>query len=119
MDRPETNSLDKEAIDQIFALQQHYALELRKSTCADRLRALDRFEKVFKASYKKMYAAAAADFGKPEAEVDLAEIMVVVSELAHIRKKLKRWMKPRPVRPLSPCSAPHQKLFSSQRAPAW
>ena len=46
-----------------------------------------------------MYAAAAADFGKPEAEVDLAEIMPVVSELAHIRKKLKRWMKPRPVRP--------------------
>ena len=99
MDIPETSSFDKAAIDQAFALQQHYALELRKSTCTDRLRALERFEKVFKASYKKMYAAAAADFGKPEAEVDLAEIMPVVSELAHIRKKLKRWMKPRPVRP--------------------
>ena len=118
MDIAVTKSLDTDSIDKIFARQQSYALELRKSTCADRLEVLTRFEKVFKASYKKMYAAAAADFGKPEAEVDLAEIMVVVSELAHIRKKLKKWMKPRPVRPF-PCSAPHQKLLPSQRVPAW
>ena len=31
MDIPETSSFDKAAIDQAFALQQHYALELRKS----------------------------------------------------------------------------------------
>ena len=31
----------------------------------------------------------AADFGKPGAEVDIAEIMIVLSELAHTRKKLK------------------------------
>ena len=98
MDKPEISPLDKTAIDRAFALQRGYAYELRKSTCTDRLEVLARFEKVFKASYQKMYAAAAADFGKPEAEVDMGEIMVVVSELAHIRKKLKSWMKPRPVR---------------------
>ena len=99
MDNPVISSSHKTDIDRAFALQQDYALELRKSTCAERLEVLARFEKVFKASYKKMYAAAAADFGKPEAEVDLAEIMVVVSELAHARKKLKKWMKPRRVMP--------------------
>jgi aldehyde dehydrogenase (NAD+) len=92
------SALDKSAIDHTFASQKACALKLRKSTCAERLEVLGRFEKVFKASYEKMYAAAAADFGKPEAEVDMAEIMVVVSELAHIRKNLKKWMKATPVK---------------------
>ena len=92
------NSVDKSAIDHTFASQKAYALKLRKSSCAERLEVLGRFEKVFKASYNKMYAAAAADFGKPEAEVDMTEIMVVVAELAHIRKNLKKWMKATPVK---------------------
>ena len=99
MNNTEISIADKSAIDNTFALQKAYALKLRKSTCAERLAVLARFEKVFKASYDKMYASAAADFGKPEAEVDMGEIMVVVSELAHIRKKLKKWMKATPVKP--------------------
>lgn len=98
MDNIEISAIDKSAIDHTFAAQKNYALKLRKSTCDERLDTLGRFEKVFKASYDKMYAAAAADFGKPEAEVDMTEIMVVVAELAHIRKNLKKWMKPTPVR---------------------
>jgi|TARA_B110000879_G_scaffold211299_1_gene303574 aldehyde dehydrogenase (NAD+) len=97
MSNLDISSVDKSAIDHTFASQQAYALKLRKSTCAERLKVLARFEKVFKASYDKIYAAAAADFGKPEAEVDMAEIMVVVADLAHIRKKLKKWMKATPV----------------------
>ena len=97
MNNLEISAVDKSAIDHTFASQKAYALKLRKSTCAERLEVLARFEKVFKASYAKMYAAAAADFGKPEAEVDMGEIMVVVSELAHIRKQLKKWMKATPV----------------------
>jgi aldehyde dehydrogenase (NAD+) len=97
MSNLDISSVDKSAIDHTFASQKAYALELRKSSCTERLKVLARFEKVFKASYEKMYAAAAADFGKPEAEVDIGEIMVVVSDLAHIRKKLKKWMKATPV----------------------
>ena len=98
MNNFDISAADKSAIDHTFASQKAYALKLRKSSCAERLEVLARFEKVFKASYARMYAAAAADFGKPEAEVDMAEIMVVVSDLAHIRKKLKKWMKATPVR---------------------
>ena len=97
MNNLEISAVDKSAIDHTFTAQKAYALKLRKSTCDERLEVLARFEKVFKASYAKMYAAAAADFGKPEAEVDMGEIMVVVSELAHIRKHLKKWMKATPV----------------------
>jgi len=98
MNGPELNLDTKAAIDAAFTAQKAYALKLRKSTCAQRLEVLARFEKVFKASYDKIYASAAADFGKPEAEVDIAEIMIVLSELSHIRKKLKGWMKPVSVR---------------------
>ena len=98
MNGPELNLGTKAAIDAAFTAQKAYALKLRKSTCAQRLEVLARFEKVFKASYDKIYASAAADFGKPEAEVDIAEIMIVLSELSHIRKKLKGWMKPVSVR---------------------
>ena len=52
------------------------------------------FERVFKASFEKLYKAAAEDFSKPESEVDTGEILTVLSELKHVRKNLKRWMKP-------------------------
>ena len=84
----------KAKIDQVFAQQKDYALELRKSDYSQRLAVLDRFEQAFTAAYDDIHKAAAADFGKPEAEVDLAEIMPVRAELKHIRKSLKNWMKP-------------------------
>ena len=96
MSELETNI--KAGIDQAFALQQQYAIALRKSDWRQRLDALERFERVFKASYTEFYRAAAADFSKSETEVDIGEIMPVVSELKHTRKKLKSWMKPRSVR---------------------
>ncbi len=86
-------------IDQAFALQQQHAIALRKSDWRQRLDALERFERVFKASYSELYRAAAEDFSKSEAEVDVGEILPVVSELKHTRKKLKSWMKPKSVRP--------------------
>ena len=81
------------AIDKLFAMQQKHSLKLRSSTYKDRVALLDRFEKVFNASYDKLYAAANKDYGKTEAEVDLTEIFSVKAELAHIRKHLKKWMK--------------------------
>ena len=89
----------KTSIDKIFAEQKRYALELRKSDYRQRLDVLERFQRVFNASLDKIYAAAAADFGKPEAEVAMAEIMPVVAELKHIRKNLKKWMKSERVMP--------------------
>ena len=53
----------------------------------------------FRASFDKIYRAAAKDFSKPESEVDTGEILMVLSELKYARKNLKRWMKPTAVRP--------------------
>ena len=94
----ELNEQVKLNIDNAFARQQGYALELRKSDYKRRIAVLDRFEQVFRASEEKIYKSAAADFGKPQAEVDIAEIMAFLMELKHVRKNLKKWMKPVPVR---------------------
>ncbi|MDG1164115.1 MAG: aldehyde dehydrogenase family protein [Porticoccaceae bacterium] len=88
----------KAKIDKVFAQQKVYALELRKSDYRQRLAVLKRFEIAFRASYDKIHKSAGADFGKPAAEVDMAEIMPVLTELKHIRKQLKEWMKPEPVK---------------------
>ena len=89
----------KNEIDSVFGRQQNYALALRKSDYRQRLAVLERFEQVFKASYDRLYKAAAEDFSKPEAEVDTAEILPVISELTHVRKNLRRWMKAKSVKP--------------------
>ena len=94
----ELNEQVKLEIDNAFACQQSYALELRKSDYKRRIAVLDRFERVFRASKEKIYKSAADDFGKPQAEVDIAEIMAPLMELKHVRKNLKKWMKPVPVR---------------------
>ena len=86
-------------IDSVFGRQKNYALALRKSDYRQRLAVLERFESVFKASYDKLYRAAADDFSKPESEVDTSEILPVISEITHVRKNLKHWMKPKSVKP--------------------
>ena len=89
----------KTTIDRVFAEQQCYSLILRSSSCEQRLAVLKKFERVFKSSFDKLYKAAYEDFSKPESEVNTGEILSVLSELKHVRKYLRRWMKPTRVRP--------------------
>ncbi len=86
-------------IDNVLSRQRRHALALRKSDYRQRLAVLDRFERVFKASYEEIHRAASADFSKSEAEVDFTEIFTVLTELKHIRKNLKSWMKSKKVAP--------------------
>ena len=81
------------SIDDVFAEQKRYSIELRESDYEARLAVLERFEKVFKSSYGELYAAAFADFSKPASEVDVTEILPIVSELALVKKNLRRWMR--------------------------
>jgi len=99
MNMTELNEQVKNQIDDVFARQQLYALELRKSDYKQRLAVLDRFEQAFRESEEKIYQSAADDFSKPQAEVDMSEIMAVLAELKHVRKNLKKWMKPVSVMP--------------------
>lgn len=102
-------------IDHTFHSQRSYALTLRSTDYRQRLEVLARFEKVFKASYAKMYSAAAADFSKPEAEVDATEILPVVAELKQVRRQLRRWMKPKKVLPTMMVMGTSSKIVSEPR----
>jgi aldehyde dehydrogenase (NAD+) len=105
----------KTQIDTVFTEQKAKAISLRSSTCAQRLAALDRFEKVFRASFDKIYQAAAEDFSKPEAEVDTGEILTVLTELKHVRKHLKRWMKPTKVRATAAMMGTKSKIINEPK----
>ena len=105
----------KTQIDNVFSEQQAKAISLRVSTCAQRLAALDSFEKVFRASFDKIYQAAAEDFAKPEAEVDTGEILTVLTELKYVRKHLKRWMKPTKVRATAAMMGTKSKIINEPK----
>ena len=105
----------KAQIDRVFTQQQCFALQLRTSDFNQRLASLDRFEQIFKASFGRLYRAAAADFSKPEAEVDTSEILSVLSELRHVRKNLQRWMKPKAVLPTLPMLGTSSKIVTEPK----
>ena len=73
----EINPAVKSEIDTVFAQQKDYALQLRKSDYRQRLEVLQRFETAFRGAQDRIHESAAADFGKPGAEVDMAEIKVI------------------------------------------
>lgn len=90
---------DPEMLQRLFAAQGPRALALRGSSAAERLSLLQRLHGALVARRGALYAAFRQDFGKPEVEVELSEIMPVLEEIQHARRHLRRWMKPRRVRP--------------------
>lgn len=57
--------------------------------------ALGRLQTMVQDHKGEIASAIAADLGKPPAEVDMAEILPVLAEIAHARRHLRRWMRPR------------------------
>lgn len=66
---------------------------------AERRDALDRLRAMLCAHEAEIIAAIAADFGKAATETRLSEILPVLQEIAHARRHLRRWMRPRRVWP--------------------
>lgn len=62
---------------------------------AERRDALARLKAAITRHEAALVAALAADFGKPEAEVILTEVMPVLQEIRHASRHLRRWMRPR------------------------
>lgn len=92
---------DVAAIDTIFRSQQATALQWRRSTPAERIERIKKLVALVQDNTDRIYAAAHADFRKPESEVDISEIMPVLAEARKNIKKLKKWMKPKRVMPTS------------------
>ncbi len=89
----------KERIDRIFASQEKTALRWRESSCEERKQRIHRLKSAVLAHREAIVAAGAADFNKPAAEVELTEILPVISEINEALRHLKSWMAARKVLP--------------------
>jgi aldehyde dehydrogenase (NAD+) len=78
-------------IERLFSLQKQ---QTAVTTYAERIDRLRRIEQAVLAHRADIHAAMWADYRKPAAEVDLAEIYPIVSEARHARRHLRSWMKP-------------------------
>lgn len=87
----------KPSISEMFASQRSTALRWRTSTAAERIERIRRLRDAVQKAAPAIRLAAAADFRKPEAEVDLTELFTVVAEANMAIRRLKRWMKPQKV----------------------
>ena len=88
-----------EDIQRIFAEQRTVALRLRGSTVDERIAKLKRLREVLLAHREAIVEAAARDFQRPPLEVDFTELMPVLMDISDYCRRLRKWLKPRRVRP--------------------
>ena len=86
-------------IREVFEKQRATALKLRSSTPAQRIEKLKALRDAVLTRTDAWYEAARLDFGKPQGEVDLAELLPVAVEANDAIAHLKEWMKPHKVMP--------------------
>ncbi len=67
-------------------------------TLAWRLSQLDALEHLLRERESDILEALHADLGKPQTEAFTSEVGMILGEIRHVRKKLRAWMKPEPVR---------------------
>ncbi len=84
-------------IDSVFTAQQAHHLEVKSLGVAERRARLKRMLYWLYDHRSEIHAASYADFAKPAPEVYLTEIWTTATEIKHILRHLKRWMKPKPV----------------------
>jgi aldehyde dehydrogenase (NAD+) len=65
----------------------------------ERRAALDRLADAVRRNEAAIIAALRSDLGRPEAETILTDYLPVLQEIAHARRHLRRWMRPRRVWP--------------------
>lgn len=89
-------------IRRVFALQQTSAQRLRNSTVDSRIRKLKQLRAEILRRREDIVLAAKLDFNRPELETDFTEMMPVLMEISDHCKHLKKWLKPKKVRPTLP-----------------
>lgn len=89
-----------DVISAAFAAQRAKAAERRLNFgYAERRAALKNLSRAIRKNEAAIFAALKSDFGKPEAEVILSEILPVTQEIRHSLRNLRRWMRPVRVMP--------------------
>lgn len=83
-----------EPMRRVFESQRDTALRWRQSSAEERIARIRKLRDAVQAAADDIRRAAAADFRKPEVEVNLTELFTVISEANMAMRKLRRWMKP-------------------------
>jgi len=86
-----------DAIDRIYDQQQSRRTRTAASTARQRIEKLKRLHDALLARREEIRQALWADYQKPAPEVDLSEILPVVSEARHAMRHLYAWMAPQHV----------------------
>ena len=86
-------------INDIFNAQLLNRQSVRETTYHQRSAKLKLIETWLINHRKDIQRAMLADYSKPSSEVDLTEIWTCVTEIRHIRRQLKKWMRPKKVPP--------------------
>lgn len=86
-------------IEALFSAQAPTALAWRNDDASSRIARLKRLREAVLDHRAEFYQAGEADFRKPPAEVDMAELMPILHELNSAIRQLRSWMKPRRVAP--------------------
>ena len=81
----------------IFDRQKKKVVEMRSRSLDDRIKTLKRLKLLLEQYRQQIRDAVYADFKKPALEADLSETYVVISEIRHAIKHLKRWARPKSV----------------------
>ena len=86
-------------VQSLFELQRRTAPQIAATTARERIAKLKKIERYLLDDSKMqgLLDAMHQDFRKPEAEVRLTEILVVLQHLRHTRRNLRRWMQPHDV----------------------
>lgn len=92
----------KEEVDRLFALQKENRWKVANTTAKERIEKLLKFKAQIEKYSNEIREALHKDFRKSPYEVDLTEIMPVISEIKDAVQHLKSWM--RPVRVGTPLS---------------
>ncbi len=82
----------------LFALQQAKHHSVGQTSAVERIAKLKRLQRAIEQHREAVYTALQNDFGKPQAEVELAEIQGTLLDINHTIKHLEGWMRPAKVR---------------------
>lgn len=90
---PDQKLQEKTSIIEVFESQKKHSGKLREEKVEDRIRKLKKIKSWIHENRIAIQEAIYKDFQKPAEEVDITETFVVLTEVNHALKNLKKWMR--------------------------
>ncbi|MCP3980469.1 MAG: aldehyde dehydrogenase family protein [bacterium] len=82
------------------SMRAYHRNVVRRRSAAERANVLARLERWIVENRAELHRTLEQEFGKPRAEIDVFEILPVLGEIRHARRRLREWVRPRRVEPV-------------------